>query len=242
MAYYSDSDSPLTASPPFCIVSRFGPETRTMNVPQMLDEVRSRVPQGAPFGTRWKATSVITMPQGVHHVAAAARIDAKGRRREQFWCDDVRVEQGVLLRLTCTEGECPHATQVRAQWAAFHRRDEAVAKSGPVLPRHLMAEVVVTFGRQRFTARPARFPCFTPCPNGAHPPITIEKSGFDLFDDSGCLGGGVTECLGVRRPRIPTVRAAEAYVLARHLESLAAVGAAREASRSRPGGTATEAE
>jgi hypothetical protein len=65
--------------------------------------------------------------------------------------------------------------------------------------------------------------------------MTIEKSGFDLFDGSNCLGGGVTERNGVRRPRIPSVPAAEAYVLARHLETLAAVGAARDASRSRPG-------
>ena len=98
-----------------------------------------------------------------------------------------------------------------------------------------MAEVAVTVGHQRFTARPARFPCFTPCPNGAHPPLTIEKRGFDLFDDTSCLGVGVTESRGVRRPRIPTVRAAEAYVLARQLETLAALGAARDASRGRPG-------
>ena len=104
-----------------------------------------------------------------------------------------------------------------------------------------MAEVDVTVGSQRFTARPARFPCFTPCPNGAHPPMTIDKSGFDLFDDSSCLGGGVTESRGVRRPRIPTVLAAEAYVLARHLECLAAVGAARDAARGKPG-PATEAD
>jgi hypothetical protein len=206
-----------------------------MNVSQLLDEVRRQVPRGAPFGTRWKATSVVTLPEGVHRVAAAARIDPQGRRREQFWCDDVRVEQAVLLRLTCAERECPHAIQVRAEWAAFHRRGGAAARPEPPRSRPLMAEVAVTVGRQRFTARPARFPCFTPCPNGAHPPLTIEKSGFDLFDGSTCLGGGVMESHGVRRPRIPTVRAAEAYLLARHLETLAAVGAAREASRNRTG-------
>jgi hypothetical protein len=206
-----------------------------MNVPQLIDEVRRQVPKDAPSGTRWKVTSVVALPEGAHHVAVAARIDPQGRRREQFWCDDVRVEHAVLLRLTCAERECPHATQVRAQWAAFHRRDGAAARPRPPLARPLMAEVAITVGRQRFTARPARFPCFTPCPNGAHPPMTIEKSGFDLFDGSNCLGGGVTERNGVRRPRIPSVPAAEAYVLARHLETLAAVGVARDASRSRPG-------
>jgi hypothetical protein len=208
-----------------------------MTVPRLLDEVRRRVPQDAPIGTRCKVASVVTLSEGVHHVAMAARIDAQGRRREQFWCDDVRVEQAVLLRLTCPEGECPHALQVRAQWAAFHRRDGAAARPAPPLPRPLLTEVGVSVGGHHFTARPARFPCFTPCPNGAHPPMTLEKTGFDLFDDSGCLGGGVTESGGVRRPRIPTVRAAEAYLLARHLETLAALGAASETSRSRPGST-----
>lgn len=206
-----------------------------MNIPQLLDEVHRHVPKDAPFDTRWKVSSVVTLPDGVHRVAAAARIDPLGRRREQFWCDDVRVEKAVLLRLTCTERECPHATQVRAQWAAFHGRDRALPRTGPPLTRPLMAEVAVTVGRLRFTARPARFPCFTPCPNGAHPPLTIEKSGFDLFDGGLCLGGGVTESHGVRRPRIPSVRAAEAYVLARQLETSAALGAARDASRGRPG-------
>ncbi|MEI7466403.1 MAG: hypothetical protein WCJ87_13750 [Burkholderiales bacterium] len=193
------------------------------------------MPTDAPVGTRWKAASAVTLPEGVHRVAAAARIDPQGRRREQFWCDDLRVERAVLLRLTCPERECPHATQVRAQWAAFHGRDRAVCRPGPPLTRPLMAEVAVTVGQQRFTARPARFPCFTPCPNGAHPPLTIEKSGFDLFDGGMCLGGGVTESQGVRRPRIPTLGAAEAYVLARQLETLAALGAARDAARRRPG-------
>jgi hypothetical protein len=42
----------------------------------------------------------------------------------------------------------------------------------------------------------------------------------------------------VRRPRIPTLRAAEAYVLARQLETMTAVGAARDALRGRPGPSA----
>ena len=102
-----------------------------MNVPQLVEEVRRQVPLEAPFGTRWKGTSVITTPESAHHVAAAARIDAQGRRREQFWCDGLRVDLAVLLRLTCTERECPHAKQVRAQWIAFHRRGGPAARSAP---------------------------------------------------------------------------------------------------------------
>jgi hypothetical protein len=205
-----------------------------MNVPQLLDEVRRRVPLDAPFGTRWKGATVVSTALGRYQVAAAARIDAQGRRREQLWCDGVRVDQAVLLRLTCPEVECPQAMQVRAQWAAFHRQPAAAARPGPAAPQPLMAELELSMGGQRFKARPARFPCFTPCPNGAHPPMTIDKRGFDLFDDSSCLGGGVVESGGVRRPRIPSLAAAEAYLLARHLEALAALATARDAARSHP--------
>jgi hypothetical protein len=206
-----------------------------MNVPQLVDEIRRQVPVGAPVGTRCKASSLVTTPLGAHSVAAAARIDAQGRRREQFWCDGARVELPVLLRLTCSEGECPHAVQVRAQWLAHQQRGPARTAFETPHPRPLIAEVDVTVGQHRFIARPARFPCFTPCPNGAHPPMTIDKTGFDLFDESTCLGGGSVETHGVRQPRIPTLRAAEAFVLARHLETLAAVTAASESSRSSRG-------
>ena len=206
-----------------------------MHVLQLLEEVHHHVPTNAAFGTRWKAAAVVALPEGVHRVAVAARIDRQGRRREQFWCDDVRVERAVWLRLTCPERECPHAVQVRAQWDAFHGRGPAAALPGPPQTQPLMVDAVVTVGRQHVTARPARFPCFTPCPHRAHPPLTIEKSGFDLFDNGLCLGGGVTESQGVRRPRIPTLPAAEAWVLARQLETMAAVGAARGSVRGRPG-------
>ena len=63
----------------------------------------------------------------------------------------------------------------------------------------------------------------------------VDKSGFDLFEDGICLGGGVTKRGGVLQPRIPTVGAAEAFVLARHLETLVTIGKAVESSRSERG-------
>ena len=212
-----------------------------MNVLDLDEEARRRVPATAPFGTRWKGMSQVTTPHGPHTVAVAARIDARGHRREQFWCDEVRVERGVLLRLTCAETECPHAVEVRAQWLAFHRRAPARPARPSMNPQALIADIPVTVGRHHLVARPARFPCFTHCPNQAHPPLNIDKTGFDLFEEGVCLGGGVVaDQRGVMRPRIPTVRAAEAFVLARHLEALAALGQA--AGSSRPGhGPAREA-
>lgn len=205
-----------------------------MTVPELLASLQRQVPLDAPAGTRWKGQAVVAGPLGRHEVAAAVRVDPQGRRREQFWCDGFRVERAVLLRLTCPEAECPQAERVRAQWAAFHRQGRGPRPPMPAQPQPLVAEVPIVLGPQRFAARPARFPCFTPCPHGAHPPMTLDKHGFDLFDEHHCLGGGVTEAAGVRRPRIPSVRAAEAYVLARHLETLAAVNRARTSSRKDP--------
>lgn len=204
-----------------------------MDVLQLIDEADLKVPASAVLGTRWKTTATVTTLHGPHSVAVAARIDGQGRRRAQYWCDGVRVERQVLLRLTCAETECPHAVAARAQWLAFHRRCPAKAPPEQAREQPLMAEVTVKAGGQQFIARPARFPCYTPCPHGAHPPLTIIKSGFDLFEDGNCLGGGATEIDGVRRPRLPTVQAAQAFVLARQLETLAALGMASDSSRPR---------
>lgn len=202
-----------------------------MLVPDLIDEVQRRVPAAAPFGTRWKAQVTVNLPHGDHTVSVAARIDPNGRRREQFSCDGVRVERQVLLRLTCPETECPHAMQVRAQWQTFHRVGAAPTRRERPSPQPLMQELSVVDGQSRFVARPARFPCFTPCPHQAHLSLMIDKTGFDLFDEGACLGGGVAQANGLMRPRLPTLRAAEAYVLARRLESQAVLGAASESSR-----------
>jgi hypothetical protein len=213
--------------------------TLDVNLLQLIDDVHRSLPATAPSGARAKASSTLSTPHGEHTVAVAVRIDPQGRRREQLWCDGVRVERPVLLRLTCPETECPQAIQVRAQWLAYRQGGPARARADDPCPRPLMAEVPVAVASQQLVARPARFPCFTPCPHGAHPPLTIDKSGFDLFEHGACLGGGVATVDGVRRPRLPTLRAAEAFVLARHLEALATIATAAEASgpqRRRSGG------
>ncbi|MCB1997800.1 hypothetical protein [Rubrivivax albus] len=212
-----------------------------MTVTQLIDQVRRQVPDGAALGTRFKASAIVRWSGRAHEVAVAARMDAHGLRREQFWCDGVRVEHAVLLRLTCPEGECPHVLQVRAQWEAFRRKGKATAARTPPTPRPLISEATICVGGQHFVVRPARFPCFTPCPNGAHPAMTLEKAGFDLFDADGCVGGGIAESSGYRRPRLPDTGAVEAYVLGRHLEALAVVNQARDSSRARPGPTPGQA-
>jgi hypothetical protein len=203
-----------------------------MTVLELIADVQRQVPADGPCGMRGRATATVSTPHGPHVVAVAARIDDKGRRREQFWCDGVRVERSALLRLTCGEAECPQARAVHAQWLEFHRRAPPRAAGSPPGPAPLIADIPVVIGHHRCVARPARFPCYTPCPHGAHPPMWMHKTGLDLFEDGVCLGGGLAaDARGVMRPRLPTVSAAEAFVLARHLEALAALGEARESSR-----------
>jgi hypothetical protein len=205
-----------------------------MSVRELIAEVELRVPADAPVGTRHRATHLMTTSEGCHEVAVAARIDARGCRREQHFCDGVRVPLHVLLRLVCPETECPHARMVREQWNSFHVRVNALGQGGPdphPKAEPLMREVPVPVAGHECAARPATFHCFTPCPNRAHPPLWIEKKGYDLFEDGAYVGGGVVVSQGITRPRLPSIRTAEAYVFARHLEALAIVDAAAGGGR-----------
>jgi hypothetical protein len=192
-------------------------------VPQLLAQIEADVPEHAAVGRRATRSTRVTLPGATHQVTVNAHIDEKGRRRLQYLCDGVRVERSVLLRLTCPEQECPQARAVRGQWADWHRGGPARERVSPPTSAPLMQEQPLRVGRHHCTARPARFACFTPCPHEAHPPMTLDKTGYDLFEDGQYLGGGLVHVDGVARPRLPTLRAAEAHVLARHLEALVLV-------------------
>lgn len=197
-----------------------------MNVHELIADLERHVPMDAPPGTRHRASGQITTAAGSHTVVLAAHVDARSRRREHDFCDGTRVPRHVLLRLTCAETECAHARLVRAQWDAFKGRSAPARRAEPApQAASLMHEVPLSVAGHACLARPARFRCFTPCPNQAHPPLWIEKSGYDLFEDGRCVGGGVTGGDGPRRPRLPSIPAAEAYLLARHVETLATLNA-----------------
>ena len=204
-----------------------------MNVHDLIADAERRLPENAPIGTRHRAEGIVTSGSARHHVAVAVRIDAKGRRRDQYFCDTVRVPRHVLLRLTCAETECPQAQAVCEQWARFHQRGSASRRPRLAPPQGgpLMSEVDVAVAGHECVARPARFNCFGPCPNQAHPPMWIEKTGFDLFENGTCVGGGILREPGTCRPRLPSIVAVQAYLLARRLEALAALNAAATGNR-----------
>ena len=187
---------------------------------QLIREARRAVPIGAPFGTRWRGESQVKVRDTSHRVTVMARIDHKRRRREQYLLDGTRVDRSVLLRLTCAETECPQAKLVRAQWNAFHRRAPR-RQPQPLRARPLIEELSLVVGGQQCAARPARFNCFTHCPNRAHPALMIEKTGYDLFEHGVCVGGGLIRHGDTVHPRLPTLDAAKAFVLARQLEARA---------------------
>jgi hypothetical protein len=199
-----------------------------MSVLQLLREIQQKVPVGAVFGTRHQVSARADIPGASHQLVVAARIDHKGRRREQFLCDGVRVDKAVLLRLTCPETECPQAQAVRLQWDRFHRRVPPKQSPQPAQARPLIEEHRLVVGAMHCTARPARFRCYTRCPNRAHPSLVIDKTGFDLFEHGVCIAGGLADFDGLARPRLPTLKAAQAFVLARQLEAVAMLGALRK--------------
>ncbi len=197
-----------------------------MGVLELLAALQQRVPSGAPAHSRARDSTVVRTAHGRIQVDAAVRIDTQGQRREQFWCDGVRVERPVLLRLTCAETECPHAVQVRRLWLARSGQQATAEAALAPQPQHLLTEQTLSMGGQTVTARPARFPCFTPCPHHAHPPLMIHKAGWDLFEHGVAIGGGLAGGGGVPRPRFPSLAAARAHLLARRMEALAALAAA----------------
>jgi hypothetical protein len=53
--------------------------------------------------------------------------------------------------------------------------------------------------------------------------MMIDKTGYDLFEDGTYVGGGSVKTGWATRPRLPNLQAAEAFVLARHLEAAVAL-------------------
>lgn len=203
----------------------------TTTVPELMSEAERQVPVDARPGTRHRAAAVVATAQARFAVEVVVRIDHRGRRRAQHFCDGVRLPHALLLRLTCAETACPEARAVQARWAAHHGRAAPAAArdaAQTIAARPLIDEWPLSGASGlACVARPARWPCFTACPNGAHPPMCVEQAGFDLFEDGGCVAGGLAVGAdGRERPRLPSLAAAEGWLRARALEARALIDAA----------------
>jgi hypothetical protein len=203
-----------------------------MQLESWLDELAARVAEGAPVGTRHRIETTLGRGADARRIAAEALVDRRGQRRERFWCDGVRLQRHELLRLTCPETACPQAQALRAQWQDFlcrraGRAPPAARAVAAPTAQPLMQEQPLDVAGHACTARPALFRCYTPCPQGAHPPLWLDQPGWDLFEGGVCIGGGLVEvghlagdpARPLLRPRFPSLDAAREWLEARSREA-----------------------
>ena len=188
-----------------------------MVVDELEARVRGRLPLDARTGTRACAAEAV---RG-HVVEVVYRIDRKGQRVINHFCDGARMPRATLLTLLCPEAACPQAQVVRDQWQRFI--------GTPLRPAPLMEELPVDGAGHHCMARPASFECLTPCPMGAHEPLVMHKSGWDLFEDGTWIAGGL--CIdnqrGASRPRFESIADAQQWLAAHRASSMALIDRCR---------------
>ena len=192
-----------------------------MAIDELEARVRGRLPLDARAGTRVRAAKKLDG----HEIEVTYRIDGKGQRIINYFCDGARMPRATLLTLLCREAACPQAQAVRAQWRSFIGKPErpASTRAMPLRPAPLMVEVPVNGAGHHCVARPAPFECLTACPMGAHAPQVLHKDGWDLFEDGTWVAGGL--CIGnqegVSRPRFESPADAEQWLAAHQASTLA---------------------
>ncbi len=78
----------------------------------------------------------------------------------------------------------------------------------------LFDETPVVVGSRNCVARPASFECVTPCPVGAHAPIRMHKTGWDLFENGRYIAGGLVRQseTSMLTPQLPTLESANVWL------------------------------
>jgi hypothetical protein len=192
-----------------------------MTIDQLEARVRARLPLDARPGTRVRAVEALDG----HAIEVVYRIDRKGQRAINYFCDGARMSRATLLMLMCRETACPQVQAVRLQWRTFIGKPErpATARVTPLRPAPLMVEVAVEGAGHHCVARPAPFECLTPCPLGAHAPQVLHKTGWDLFEDGTWVAGGlcVDNREGSSRPRFESPAEAQQWLATHRASTLA---------------------
>jgi hypothetical protein len=183
-----------------------------MAIDELEARVRGRMPLDARVGTRVCAAQVLSG----HEIEVTYRIDRKGQRTINYFCDGARMPRATLLMLLCPEAACPQAKAVRLRWCLFVGKPERQAPERvmPLRPAPLMVEVPVDAAGHHCVARPASFECLTRCPMGAHAPEVLHKTGWDLFEDGIWVAGGlwVDNREGTCRPRFESPADAQQWL------------------------------
>ena len=183
-----------------------------MVIDEQEARVRGRLPLDARAGTRVSATEA----QQGHEIEVVYRIDRKGQRIINYFCDGARMPRATLLTLLCPEAACAEAKAVRHLWHLFIGKPErrAPARVLPLRPAPLMEESPIECAGHRCVARPASFECLTSCPMSAHEPHVMRKAGWDLFEDGVWIAGGlcVDNHQGASRPRFESLADAQQWL------------------------------
>lgn len=194
-----------------------------MVIDELEARVRGRLPLDAGAGTRVRAAESV---RG-HQIEVVYRIDRKGQRVINHFCDGARMSRTTLLTLLCPEAACAEATAVRQRWRQFIGTPErcAPARVVPLRPAPLMEELPIEGAGHHCVARPASFECLTPCTMGAHPPRVMHKCGWDLFEDGIWIAGGlcVERPHGASRPRFESLADAQQWLATHHARAMALI-------------------
>lgn len=131
----------------------------------------------------------------------------------------IRVDRSNLLLLTCSESACELSQSVQRKWRDAHGAAQACSdrKSSQRLKvASLFDETPVVVGSRNCVARPASFECVTTCPVGAHAPIRMHKTGWDLFENGRCIAGGLVRQseTSMLTPLLPTLESAKSWLSA----------------------------
>ncbi len=159
-----------------------------------------------------------TFPVESHAVRVSHGLDRNGQPTFRYWFDATRVDRGVLLTLICKESLCPKHQDTMAKWCKF--AGQAVAKPAkpfrtPVYIDKLEVERLIHFNGKSYSARPAKLQCKWTCPLGAHPPVVLQRDGWDLFSAEGkCIAGGLDPARPKESayPLFPTVSAVQSWL------------------------------
>ncbi len=133
----------------------------------------------------------------------------------------VRVDRSNLLLLTCPESACDLSQSVQRKWRDAHGAAQPTSErksSQRLKVASLFDENPVVVGSRNCVARPASFECVTPCPVGAHAPIRMHKTGWDLFENGRCIAGGLVRQseTSMLAPLLPTLESAKSWLNASH--------------------------
>jgi hypothetical protein len=192
-----------------------------MVIDELEARVRGRLPLDARVGARVRAAEVLDG----HEVEVIYRIDRKGQRVINHFCDGARMSRATLSMLLCPEAACPEAKAVRQHWHSFIGKPERhlPARVMPLRPAALMVEIPIDGAGHHCVARPASFECLTPCPMGAHTPQVLHKTGWDLFEDGVWVAGGlcVDNHEGASRPRFQSPADAQQWLASHQARTLA---------------------